>query len=59
MRERSRWDARAQLVLPGIHEMGTHEMPDSGTIDEETPELCNRVAVLLTQQAGKFLRQLA
>ena len=50
MKERSRWDAHAKLVLPASH---TEEK--LATIEEEVPEVCSRVAVLLTQKVGKLV----
>ena len=50
MKERSRWDAHAKLVLPATH--SSQEIP---TIEDEVPELSNKVAVLLTQKAGKMV----
>ena len=42
MQERARWDAHAKLVLPASHAVET-----SPSIEEELPEVFNKVADLL------------
>ena len=53
MKERSRWSASARLVLPASH--AAEQLVETEAIKDEVPELCSRVAVLLTQKVGKLV----